>query len=168
MLQTARLVLRLHQRDDFDDMNRLWTDVQAVRFVGLTPNTPSEVWRRLMFYRGHWEIEGYGFFAVEERTTGRFVGEMGFCNFLRGLPETDGFAEAGWFLMPEYHGKGYASEAMLAASEWLRNQFGPRRTVCLVHPENEASIALATRLGYRQFGATHYREQPANVYERML
>ena len=41
------------------------------------PATREEAWARLLRYAGHWALLGYGFWLVEDRTTGSFVGEVG-------------------------------------------------------------------------------------------
>jgi hypothetical protein len=59
---------------------------------------------------------GFGFWIVRERTTGRFVGEVGLAEFRRDLarPLPDA-PEAGWVIAPWAHGQGFATEAVPAA-----------------------------------------------------
>jgi RimJ/RimL family protein N-acetyltransferase len=58
----------------------------------------------------------YGYWAVEEKTSGRYVGELGFADFKRDIvPSIEGMPELGWALVPQFHGKGYATEALRAA-----------------------------------------------------
>ena len=167
MIETSRLRLRLHEATDFQALQRMWGDPRVTQFIGGEPNPPNEVWRRLMFYRGHWQLLGFGFWIVEERHSRSFVGELGFANFERGLGETDGVREAGWCLNPDCFGRGFATEAMGAATAWLREEFGPQRTVCIIHPENVPSIALASRLGYRKLGVVDFKGT-TDVFERVL
>jgi RimJ/RimL family protein N-acetyltransferase len=59
---------------------------------------------------------GFGFWVVREKSTGRFVGEVGLANFRRDIePSLGESKEAGWVLSPWAHGKGFATEAVRAA-----------------------------------------------------
>jgi RimJ/RimL family protein N-acetyltransferase len=60
---------------------------------------------------------------------------------------------------------GYATEAMTAVLAWA----GPAhpRTVCIIDPDNLASLRVAARLGYREIGRVDYKGQPILVFERV-
>ena len=61
---------------------------------------------------------------------------------------------------------GYGWEAAAAAHQWYDGHRGRRRTVCMVDPDNAASIGLAKKLGYRAFGERTYKEDAVVVFER--
>src|SRR5688500_3429452 len=106
-LQTPRLVLRAHALSDFDAAVAMWADPVVVRYTIGQPSTAQRTWLRLLTYLGHWDLMGYGYWAVEEKATGRFIGEVGFADFKRGLdPSIEGVPELGWVLAPHAHGKG--------------------------------------------------------------
>ena len=110
---------------------------------------------------------GYGFWAIDERATGRFIGEAGFADFRREMePSLEGIPEAGWVLSPAVHGKGYATEAVNAFVSWGDVRFAGARTACLVHPDNLASIRVAAKAGYREWIRTDYKGQPTVVFAR--
>jgi len=93
---------------------------------------------------------GYGYWAVEEKASGRYVGELGFADFKRDIqPSVNGMPELGWALVPQMHGRGYATEALRAAVSWGDVHFGRVRTVCIIHRDNEASLRVAAKLGYQ-------------------
>ena len=116
---------------------------------------------------GHWVVLGYGFWAVEEKDSGRFVGGVGFLNLKRDLDPPLGDApEIGWVLDPAVHGLGYASEAVLAALEWGEHHFGPVRTVCIIDPENQPSLRVAAKFGYREYARSTYHGAPIVLLER--
>ena len=103
-----------------------------------------------MAYRGHWALLGYGYWAVEEKSSGRYVGELGFADFKRDIaPSIDGIPELGWALAPQFHGKGYATEALRAAVAWGDSHLAQRRTVCIIHRDNHRSFRIAEKLGYK-------------------
>jgi RimJ/RimL family protein N-acetyltransferase len=167
VLVTERLALRRHRLDDFPYAARMWGDPAVTRHVGGRPFTQEEVWARIMRYVGHWELLGYGYWAIEERDTGRFVGEAGFADFHRDMePSLADIPELGWVLTPSAQGRGYATEAAQAAVAWGDRRFDRAKTACIIHPENTASIRVAAKVGYREVQATTYKGHPIIVFER--
>lgn len=167
VLETERLVLRPHVLSDFDDSFSLWSDPETVRHIGGRPATEEEVWRRLMRYAGFWSLLGFGFWVARERDGRGFVGEVGFGDGRRGLgPAFDGAPEAGWAIAPSFHGRGLAAEATAAALDWNDRRTGGGRTVCLIHPDNAASIRMAERVGFRRFKESRYKDAPTVLFER--
>jgi len=148
-IETERLILDAHTIDDFEPLAAMWADPEVVRHISGRPSTAQESWMRLLRYRGLWPLLGYGFWAVREKQSGRFVGDIGFADFHRPIePPITGMPEAGWVLAAWAHGRGYATEALGAALRWLDGRAWFDRSVCLISPENQASIRLAERHGY--------------------
>ena len=147
---TDRLRLRARAMDDFASTAALWADPLVTRFIGGRPFSEEEAWARLLRYAGHWLYMGFGYWAVEERATGSFVGEVGFAeNKKRDLqPSIHNIPELGWVLIPRAHGRGYATEAARAALDWGSTHLSSASTVCLIHPENCASIRVAGKCGF--------------------
>jgi RimJ/RimL family protein N-acetyltransferase len=167
VLQTKRLTMRGHRIDDFTDCAAMWADPVVTRYIGGKPLSEEEAWTRLLRYAGHWALMGFGYWAIEEKETGRFVGELGFADYKRDIePSIKGVPELGWALASKAHGKGYATEAVGAAVAWGDAHFGSARTVCLVHPENLASIRVAEKCGYKEFQRTTYKGHPTIMFAR--
>jgi RimJ/RimL family protein N-acetyltransferase len=168
ILMTARLRLRAHLRADLPACAAMWADPVVVRHTIGAPSPEQRTWMRILSYRGHWELMGYGYWAVEERSSGRYVGELGFADFRRGMgPAVDLFPELGWALSPEVHGRGYATEALLAATAWADAKWGAgSRTVCIVHPENKASLRVAEKIGFRPTGRAEKGGEPEIILHR--
>jgi RimJ/RimL family protein N-acetyltransferase len=167
IIETERLVLRAHRQNDFNDCLALWTDPDVTRFIGGKPSTREEVWARILRYVGHWSLLGFGYWAIEDKATGGFIGEVGFADFRREIePSLAETPEIGWVLLPSTHGKGYATEAAKAAIAWGEKHFGPVRTACIIAPENEPSIRVAQKCGYREFQRTTYKGHPTIMFVR--
>lgn len=167
VLETERLRLRGHGLRDFEPMLAMWTDEGVTRFIGGRPSTRDEVWARLLRYVGHWALLDYGYWAVEERGSGVFIGEIGFADFKREMePSFEGIPELGWALTPSAQGKGYATEAVRAAIDWGHARFAGARIVCMISPENTASIRVAEKTGFHQFAETNYKGSPSLLFER--
>jgi RimJ/RimL family protein N-acetyltransferase len=166
-LETPRLRLRGHRLADFAPCAAMWADPIVTRFIGGRPSTEEEVWARLLRYRGHWAHLGFGYWAVEEKASGAFVGELGFADFQRDLaPPFGDRPELGWALSPSVHGRGYATEALLAALRWGDARFGHLPTVCMIAPENAPSLRVAAKLGFREYLRTTYKGEPTVLLER--
>lgn len=166
-LETERLTLRGHGVDDFDDSAAMWAEPEVARHIGGRPFTREESWSRLLRYIGHWSALGFGYWVVSEKISNRFVGEVGFSDFKRELvPSLDGAPEIGWVLAPWAHGKGFATEAVHAAVGWGASQFESARTVCLIDTGNLASLRVAVKCGYKEYGRTNYKGTPVILFER--
>jgi RimJ/RimL family protein N-acetyltransferase len=165
VIETERLRLRCHRIDDFADCAAMWADPAVIRYVGGKPLTGEEVWARLIRYVGHWALLGFGFWAVEEKETGVFVGDVGFMHFKRDIrPSRDDMPEIGWILASQAHGRGYATEAVRAAVAWGEQRFA--RTVCIIHPDNLASIRVAGKCGYEEPVLAAYKGNNVLMFER--
>lgn len=166
-VETERLVLRAHRPDDLDAYAGLWADPAVTRFTSGRPLGREEAWIRILRYRGHWQLFGYGFWAIEDKASGRLIGEAGFHDLKRDIaPSFAGTPEAGWMLLPEMHGRGLAGEAVSAFHDWGDRFLGHGSTVCIVHPENAASIRLAAKAGYRQETQTDYHGERTLIFRR--
>ncbi|HET9429028.1 MAG TPA: GNAT family N-acetyltransferase [Allosphingosinicella sp.] len=166
-IETERLILRVLTVDDFDDYLAMTADPETFRFSERGPMGSDEAWTRLLRQVGHWALLGFGPFAVEEKASGRFVGEAGLGDFRRNLgPEFDGAPEAAWALAGWARERGYATEAAAAALAWMEERFSTQRTVCLIHSDNELSLRVARKLGFSAFQERVYRGYPALLHER--
>ncbi len=167
VLVTARLTLSPHGLGDLDDSLALWSDPAVVRFIGGRAFSAEEVWFRLLRYAGHWQLLGFGYWSLRETATGRHVGEAGFAQNRREIePSLLDCPEAGWALRPWAQRRGLAAEAMRAILAWNDAHLNAARTVCLIDPENAASLRLAERLGYREFARTEYKGRETVLLER--
>jgi RimJ/RimL family protein N-acetyltransferase len=167
VIETERLRLRPHRADDLDACASMWADPTVTRYLGRDPLVLEEVWARLLRYVGHWAVLGFGFWAVEEKETGRFAGDLGFMDFKRGIdPTLDDAPEIGWILASHAHGKGYATEAVRAVVAWGESRFNSGRTACIIHPQNSASIRVAEKCGYERKRTTSYRGHPVILFMR--
>ena len=166
LVETPRLLLRGHRLDDLEVCCAMWGDPEVTRHIGGKPFQRDEVWMRLLRYVGHWALLGFGFWVIEEKATGRFVGEVGLADFMRDIVPALDAPECGWALAAWAQGQGYATEAVGAALRWGGAHLKTPRTVCIIHPENAASVRVAEKCGYRELRRATYKGQPTVVFER--
>lgn len=142
-IETERLILReIDPERDFENWARSMADERTVRFTDGRVLDRALAWRHMAALIGHWQIRGYGFFSVEEKGTGEWVGRVGPW-YPEGWPEP----EVGWTIMPEHWGKGYATEAGRAAIDYAFSELGWKRVIHVIIKGNERSIAVAKKLG---------------------
>jgi len=158
-LETDRLKLRMWRESDLDDYAELSADPAVMRFLGGKVFSRAEAWRSMAFFIGHWEIRGYGHWAVEEKSTGHMIGRIGFLN-PEGWP---GF-EIGWTLARHAWGKGYATEGARRALAYAFTELDQRHVISLIHPENTPSMKVAERLGEKREGAARLNDIDLLVY----
>lgn len=171
-IETARLTLRPHTLADHGECAAMWGDPEVTRFIGGQPASLEDVWNRILRYAGLWSLFGFGYWAARERTTGRFVGDVGFADFHRDItPPLGNAPEVGWALALWAHGQGFATEAVSAVLAWgdahlPKPPGASARTVCIIAPDNHASVRVAEKCGFRHTIQTTYKDRATNVYER--
>ena len=170
ILETARLVLRPVTPADFPAFAAMSADPVVRRYSGDgNPRTLEESWSSFLMIAGHWQMAGYGSWAIEEKAGGAFIGEVGFMDRKRDRgPDLAGVPEMGWGLISSAFGKGYATEAVTAALAWGRGHFGPLRVIALTTADNTASIRVAEKCGFHEFRRGLSADRPRVFFERAL
>lgn len=156
-LSTDRLLLRALREEDLDAYAAIMVDPEVTRYLGDgRPLSRVDAWRQMALFLGHWQLRGYGHWAVEERGTRTLVGRV-------GLFEPEGWPgfELGWTLGRPFWGRGYATEAARAALRYAFSELGREHVISLIHPDNHPSIRVAERLG-------ESREGEADLYGRTV
>lgn len=167
VIETERLRLRAHRADDYAACQALWADPEIILQISARAASAEEIWRRLLQYRGLWELLAYGYWAVEEKSSGHYIGDVGFADFARDMqPSLRGMLECGWVIAAQARRKGYASEAVLAACAWADAQGLGQRAVCIIAPDNAPSIRVASKAGFTLWQETRYRDSPTLVFKR--
>lgn len=166
IVETERLVLRDHRLSDFDAYCAMRTDPVVTRFIGGRASTRDETWIRFLRHAGMWHHIGFGFWAIEEKASGKLIGEAGFHDLKRDLqPNLEGTLEAGWALLPEAHGQGYATEAVAAMLRWAAVNHPGVPVTCFIDQDNAASIRVAQKLGFVERVRADFRGEPVIVFD---
>lgn len=95
LLETASLILRAHRTSDLDANAAMWAEPSVVRYIFGKPSTRAGSWARMACSRGFWDLLDYGYWAIEEKATGTFVGDIGFLEARRDIvPSIEGRRKA--------------------------------------------------------------------------
>lgn len=157
-LETARLRLRQPRAADFDAVGAFLASPRAEYIGG--PFARPDAWRAFAASVGSWLLDGYGYWALEERESGALAGAVGFIG-----PPLFPERELGWDLYDGFEGRGYATEGATAARAWWFGPFGGETLVSYIDPRNARSIRVAERLGaVRDAGAP--RPDPGDIVFR--
>lgn len=149
VLETERLILRTWTLDDFEDLAAMLADPKVMAFLAIDgkPESRFGAWRALCGLAGHWQLLGFGMFAVIDRASGAFVGRVG-----PWQPEGWPDFEIGWALRSQYWGRGYAMEAANRCITYAFTDLGRDHLSSFIMPANSRSIRVAERIGERLEG----------------
>ena len=144
-MHTERLVLRPFADEDIDRIAAIYADAEVMRWLGDgRPLSRAQAWRTMATFVGHWELRGYGQWAVVEKATGVLIGRAGLWN-----PEGWPGLEVGWVLDRARWGHGFATEAARASVRWAFDELGADRLISVIETRNLRSIRVAERIGER-------------------
>ena len=149
VLETERLILRCPQEGDLDGFAEMMADEEAMCFLGgVKPR--AEAWRGMATLAGSFVIRGYAMFSVIDRASGEWLGRIG-----PWFPEAWPGTEVGWGLKRSAWGKGYATEAAIAAMDFAFDRLGWDEVIHTILAANTPSIAVAKRVGSRYLRPGH-------------
>ena len=166
VLETGRLVLRGYRLEDFQSHAAIWADPRTRRYFE-GEYSEEDIWLRFLRNFGQWALFGYGYWGIEDKASGRFIGAVGFFQAKRpcDLPYRDQ-PETGWVIAPDFHGKGLAREAVAAAMAWGDRNIEAPQSWCMINPDNAPSRRVAEAAGYRPALSTEYKRRPVLTFVR--
>lgn len=164
IIETERLILReIDPERDFEAWAESMADENTVRYLGAKPMGRVEAWRNMAASIGHWSIRGFGFFSLELKSSGEWVGRAG-----PWFPEGWPAPEVGWTISPAHLRQGYATEAGRASIDYAFNTLGWDSVIHCIMDGNVASIGVAEKLGSRllraQQGLPGITEEKVMIY----
>lgn len=167
VLETPRLRLRPHRVADIEAVAAMWALPDVTRFIGSGPRPHGDVWRNLLRHVGSWALLGYGYWVIERRDDGGFVGEIGLMESQRATePSFSGIPEAGWATVPDAWGRGLATEALTAVMAWADRHLTAPQTCCMFDPDHAASRRVAEKAGFRPWQDAMLGDDPVTLFIR--
>ena len=158
-VNTERLKLRLFKENDWQDLFSYYSDEDCMRYTTGRALTDWETWRTVATMVGHWELRGFGPYAMEELKSGKVIGPVGMWYPLE-WPEP----EIKWGLARDYWGQGYAREAAEAVRLMAAEHLPEYHLISLIDTDNAGSIKLAESMGAVYEKEIPFRDGRASVY----
>ena len=169
-LCTARLVLRGWREDDVPAYQRIVGDREVMRYMGsglrwsakraaaglIARGSDLEGRRSVRHLAGHWQRNGFGEWAVEERSTGELVGRLGLVYHADWVAD-ESRVELGWLLARRAWGKGYATEGGRAGLDYAFGRLEMARLISIALVANRRSRRVMEKLGLSLQGRTHWK-----------
>ncbi len=144
-LRTERLLLRRWRAEDRAPFAAMNADPEVMEhFPARLTRSESDGFARRI--DAHMQREGWGLWAMEERSTGRFLGFTGLARPGFDAPFMPA-VEIGWRLARDAWGHGFATEAARAATVFAFDELELAEIVSLTVVANERSRAVMRRLG---------------------
>jgi RimJ/RimL family protein N-acetyltransferase len=141
-LESERLRFRMLRDSDFPTYETWCANIDVMRYTSGRVLERIEAWRNMAYLIGHWALRGYGYYAVEEKSTGRLIGRIGYTDSA-GWP---GF-ELGWMIDPALQGRGYATEGASFLLRYAFEALDQPHVISLIHADNTPSRRVAAKLG---------------------
>ena len=139
VLETERLTLRELNLEDAKAIFGLRTNKEVNEFIDRkTPNNLSEA-RAFIDLISNLTLNNEGvFWVIESKNNHQLIGTIG----LRNFEDEEDYAEIGYELDPNYHQKGFMSEAFEAVLKFGFENLELKTIEAFTHQDNIASIAL--------------------------
>jgi RimJ/RimL family protein N-acetyltransferase len=144
-LQTDRLILREWRESDREPFARMNADPRVMEFypATLTRDQSDRMVERIQSEIGE---RGFGYWALELRESGAFVGYTGI-RWVEWVMHFTPAVEVGWRVAPEYWGSGFATEAARAAVRDGFERAGIEEIVAMASARNVRSTRVMEKLG---------------------
>lgn len=143
-ISTERLILRGWRESDLAPWAAMNADPEVRRFLG-PPLTFEQAEAWVLNFQDDLDRYGFGFWAMEVRASGEFIGFTGLCTVDKEMPITG--VELAWRLARPTWGHGYATEAGLAALRYGFDTMGLPEVVAVTSARNLRSQAVMRRIG---------------------
>ncbi|MGB9152059.1 MAG: GNAT family N-acetyltransferase [Alphaproteobacteria bacterium] len=145
IFETPRLILREWEDTDVTPFAALFADPFVIEHI--PPPDRLNVEAITTSIREHLaRPDGLGWWAIEERNGAPFIGFTGLSIVRLDVPFVPA-VDVGWCLARDQWGKGYASEAAKAMTEYGLGMLGLPEIVAFTIPANMRARAVMERIG---------------------
>jgi len=144
-VETPRLILRDWKDSDREPWASMGRDPEVMRHLG-PPMTRGQADAGFERAQGQIARDGFGFWAVERKADGRFLGFLGPKNTTFDAHFTPNI-ELGWRLSRDAWGQGLATEGARAARDWAFQNIDTDEVIAITVPGNLGSQAVMRKIG---------------------
>ncbi len=163
-LETTRLLMKPLKEDDFDKVYQLQSNPDVMRYIGSgKPRTKEHIQRLFQLLLDHQKKHRFTLCPTYEKKSGAFIGFSGLIHL--ALDDSNPDIEVGYWLLPEFWGKGYATEAVKAWSQWAFDHLSIDVLVGVTQPKHIDSQRVLEKSGFCNRGISQYRDQEIFRFE---
>jgi [ribosomal protein S5]-alanine N-acetyltransferase len=147
-LETSRLQLRQITENDLENIFTGLSNPEVIRYYGVSYSSLDATWEQLEWYAELERTHSGIWWAITLKGAKDFCGAIGFTNISREHRK----AELGFWLLPEFWGKGIVQESMPVIMEYAYNNLRLHRVEAYVETENKSSQKTLLKQGFQQEG----------------
>ncbi len=149
VIETDRLVLRKIKMCDVDDMYEYSKRSDVTKYLLWSPH-PDKFYTAayIRSLQGRYRRGDFYDWAVVLKESGKMIGTCG----LTSVDADNNYCEIGYVISPDYHNRGYATEAVSRVLEICFDRFGFHRVEAMHIEGNEASASVMKKCGMSKEG----------------
>ncbi|SPW33543.1 Spermidine N(1)-acetyltransferase [Elizabethkingia miricola] len=152
-LETNRLIMRPFEETDAEGLFLLDSNPEVMKYVGGVVSTEIEQSRQMIeFIQNQYKENGVGRLAVIEKSSNTLIGWSGLKYLTKEINGIKNVYELGYRFLPEYWGKGYATETAIAALNYAFNEIKTDVVYAMAVTENTGSNRVLQKLGFEELG----------------
>ena len=145
ILETDRCLIRETTPEDVEIFFQIYSDPAITKYMdGLYPDREQEKEYVREYIDKFYKFYEFGVWTVVEKSSGSVIGRAGF-SYREGFDEP----EIGFIIGVPWQRKGYAEEVCRGILEYGGKRLGFQEVNAMVETENEASLKLCDKLGFR-------------------
>ena len=144
-LYTERLVLRQLRLTDDNEIMVLRSDEKILQFLTISKcNSLAEAKEFIEKINNYIKNNESIYWGITEKNSETIIGTICLWN----ISKENFRAEIGYVLHPDFHGRGFMSEALDVVLEYGFNKMKLHSIEAHVHPDNNSSIKLLQKKGF--------------------
>ncbi len=164
--ESRRLILREFKTADASGIFELDSNPKVHIFLGNKPITSIEKAAGVVAHiQNQYKKFGVGRLAVEEKSTGRYMGWAGLKFIDEDMGAGTNYHDLGYRFIEEFWGQGFATEAALATLDLAFSQMQLDRVCAMADVRHDVWNAILTKIGLKQIKTIDYDGQPHYFYE---
>ncbi|WP_107808593.1 GNAT family N-acetyltransferase [Elizabethkingia sp. YR214] len=145
--------MRPFEETDAEDLFLLDSNSEVMKYVGGVVSTEIEQSRQVIeFIQKQYKENGVGRLAVIEKSSNVLIGWSGLKYLTKEINGMKNVYELGYRFLPEYWGKGYATETAIAALNYAFNEIKTDIVYAMAVTENVGSNRVLQKLGFEELG----------------
>ncbi|MDR0223785.1 MAG: GNAT family N-acetyltransferase [Myroides odoratus] len=145
ILETERLILRQTNLGDAQGMFAMRSSAEVMQYIPVPLATElKEAEDYINSLQERMENKECVNWTITLKENGAMIGTIGFYRMKLQHYRT----ETGYMLLPQYYGKGYASEAVQRLVEYGFDDFGFHSIEAIIYPDNVGSQRVLEKCGF--------------------